>query len=216
MFVTLCNLRPHHSVLEPGCGCGRNARYIAPLLDPESGSFAGFDVSKSMIQWCKNHISSAYPNCSFDHADIRNSHYNPKGSIEDDEYRFPYRDNQFDIVFMPSVFTHITRTGFEHYLSEICRVLKKDGRLLSWHFLLDIDNPHKGGKRSKSVVKYDDVSWTSVSRNPAAFMIYDAQYVLHALDIAGFAVQAKLIGDWDGGRSSGIDDFQDRILSTKR
>ena len=123
--VALCNLRPHHSVLEPGCGCGRNARFIAPLLDPTSGSFAGFDVVDPMIQWCKDNISSVYPNARFDHADIKNSYYNPEGSIEDYEYLFPYEDNQFDIVYMPSVFTHMTKAGFEHYLSEICRVLKR-------------------------------------------------------------------------------------------
>ena len=138
-IMTFCGLRPHYSVLEPGCGCGRNARYIATLLDPRLGSFHGFDVSESMIRWCKDHISTVYPNVQFDHADVCNSLYNPEGSIRGDEYQFPYRNDKFDIVYLPSVFTHMTRTEFEHYLAEIHRVLKPNGRLLSWHFLLDAD-----------------------------------------------------------------------------
>lgn len=72
------------------------------------------------------------------------------------------------------------------------------------------------GERSKLAVKYDDVSWTDDLASPADFMLYDAKYVLQALDMKGFDVQAKLAGDWNGNKSSGIHDYQDRILSIKR
>ena len=40
-LVTYGGLRPESRVLEPGCGCGRNARYIAPYLDPAHGTLCG-------------------------------------------------------------------------------------------------------------------------------------------------------------------------------
>ena len=109
----------------------------------------------------------------------------------------------------------MTRTEFEHYLTEIHRVLKPNGRLLSWHFLLDTDESPEGVDMGP-VVRYDDVSWVTDIRNPAAVVIYDTQYVLAALERAGFIVHARITGKWKKGRSpTGIDDYQDRILSTR-
>lgn len=215
--VAFCGLRPYHWVLEPGCGSGRNARVIAPLLDPLSGNFSGFDVSRPAITWCQESISPLYPNVRFDYADVRNSSYNPEGSVEPDEYRFPYPDTQFDIVFLPSVFTHMTRDGFEHYLTEIHRVMKPEGRLLSWHFLLDRSIfTHTGqGTASSGLVPYDDVSWVKNTDNPSELIAYDTQYVLKALKLAGFMVHARMRGSWDGLRPTGLADYQDRILSIR-
>lgn len=215
--ITFCGLRSYHWVLEPGCGPGRNARVIAPLLDPLSGNFSGFDVSKPAITWCQESISSLYPNVRFDYADVRNSKYNPEGSVESDEYRFPYPDTQFDIVFLPSVFTHMTRDGFEHYLTEIHRVMKPEGRLLSWYFLLDrsIFTRAELGTLSSGLVQYDDVSWVRNIDDPSELIAYDTQYVLKALKLAGFTVHARMRGSWDGLRPTGFADYQDRILSTR-
>ena len=212
-IIAFCGLRPHHWILEPGCGSGRNARLIAPLLDSVSGNYSGFDVSRPAIAWCRESISSLYPNVRFDHADIQNSHYNPEGSIKPEEYRFPYEDEKFDVVFLPSVFTHMRRDGFEHYLDEIHRVIKPGGRLLSWHFLLE--NSAKPGKFSAEFVPYDDISLIHNKENPDSTVVYDCQYVLKTLERKGFALHARMRGDWDGFRPTGFADYQDRILSSR-
>lgn len=45
-----------------------------------------------------------------------------------EEDRLPYEDEYFDVVFSKSVLEHIT--NYEHYMSEMKRVLKKGGRLI--------------------------------------------------------------------------------------
>ena len=126
-LVAFCGLRPFHQILEPGCGTGRNARVIAPLLDPLVGQYMGFDVSEPHITWYQEYISSLYRNTRFDYADIQNSS-NPAETVDPSEYRFPYRDSVFDIVFLTSVFSRMTRDGLEHYLAEIHRVAKPRSR----------------------------------------------------------------------------------------
>ena len=137
LVLACCGLRPEHQVLEPGCGPGRNARFIAPFLDPELGAFAGFDLSAPSIDWARKAITKQFPNAQFVHANIKNAAYNPAGDILASEYQFPYEDERFDVVFLPSVFTHMDQEGFERYVAEIHRVMKPGGRLLSWHFLID-------------------------------------------------------------------------------
>src|SRR5262249_8590898 len=62
---------------------------------------------------------------------------NPKGKYQSLDFRFPYPDASFDVVFLTSVFTHMFPPDVEHYLDEIARVLKPGGRCLCTFFLLN-------------------------------------------------------------------------------
>jgi SAM-dependent methyltransferase len=53
------------------------------------------------------------------------------------ELKFPYANESFDFVFLTSVFTHICPNEIENYMSEISRVLRKNGRCLITCFLLN-------------------------------------------------------------------------------
>ena len=95
----------------------------------KSGSYDGFDIVPRAIKWCSNNITSRYPNFRFHFADIYNKHFNPNGRLTAADFRFPYGDGMFDLVFLTSVFTHMLQNDVEHYLSEISPVLKLDGAL---------------------------------------------------------------------------------------
>lgn len=219
-MLAYCGLRPEHHVLEPGCGCGRNARYIAPFLDPELGAFAGFDLSAPCIDWANESIAKWFPNAQFIHADIKNMLYNPSGDLLASEYRFPYEDQRFDVVFLPSVFTHMGPEGFEGYVAEIHRVMKPGGRLLSWHFLKDEDfasaKEDIEAEFGHNIVQFNDYLWIDDTGNPEAFTLYDKQYVLETLTSAGFRTHGLLRGAWAKQQAAGIvKDYQDKILSVR-
>lgn len=103
----------------------------------DGGSYEGFDITTDEVNWCRENISTKYPNFRFHRANIYSKHYNPNGKVTASEYKFPYEDMSFDFVFLTSVFTHILPQELENYLSEIVRVLKRGGKCLISFFLLN-------------------------------------------------------------------------------
>lgn len=127
-------------LLEIGCGLGRIAfplRYILSL----NGSYDGFDICQDKITFLEQNFHKAYPNFRFNWANIYNTFYNSKGQVSATDYRFPYDDNSFDIVFAASVFTHLLPESAANYFQETARVLKPGGRCLFSFFLLDNYRP---------------------------------------------------------------------------
>ena len=102
--------------------------------------YEGFDITEPAIRWCQENISTRYPNFRFRLADLFNTGYNPQGTLLPQEFRFPYKDESFDFVFLTSVFTHMLRADVEHYVGEIVRVMKPKARCLLTFFLLTNDS----------------------------------------------------------------------------
>ena len=209
--IAACGFLPHHRILEPGCGCGRNARLLAPLLD--SGIYCGFDIVKEAIDWCQKSIAPLYPQARFEHADVQNTYYNPNGLVPPDSYRFPYDDACFDTVFLPSVFTHMTRLGMENYLSEIHRVTKPAGRVLLWFFLFDGEPT---GVVSSVWKQFDAVTRCHDIDSPDDGTAYDSRYVYECLERYGLTPVLRMRGSWDGFQATGLTDYQDRVLAIRR
>jgi SAM-dependent methyltransferase len=140
-FVALGGLKPDHRVLDVGCGCGRMAVPLMKYLSAQ-GSYEGFDIVGVAIDWCRRHVAAQDSRFRFQHADVYNRSYNRRGSQQPKEYQFPYPADSFDFVFLTSVFTHMLSADMQHYLSEIARVLKPEGRCMISMFLL---NPESQG-----------------------------------------------------------------------
>lgn len=146
---------PTASILDVGCGWGRIARHFVGHVR-EPGRYVGMDVVEAFVDWCKENISPVNPAFSFLHQDVYNGLYNPDGKHEASEYRFPFEDGSFDVVFLTSVFTHMLPEDVENYLREIHRLLKPDGRcfstwLLSGH---DVDTESTGVQTLEGQVRY--------------------------------------------------------------
>ena len=145
-FKDWCELEPDDHVLDVGSGIGRAALPLTKYLNTR-GSYDGIEIFRPHVEWCQQNITPQYPNFRFHWADLYNSMYNREGKYQPEAYRFPFKDNRFDLVVLMSVFTHLLPHGMENYLSEISRVMKKGGYCLITYFILNpeiealIDDP---------------------------------------------------------------------------
>src|SRR5688500_406441 len=116
-YVELAQLKPNEKVLDVGSGMGRKTRPLVKFLNKD-GSYVGMDIVKSAVDWCRQNYEH-YPNFEFRQIDVRNKHYNPRGTYTASEYKFPFPNDRFDFVVLNSVFTHMMAPEVENYVSEI-------------------------------------------------------------------------------------------------
>lgn len=135
-LTLLCGLRDDSVVLELGCSHGRTALGLLDYIRPP-GRYEGLDISVEQVEFAQRRISGPFPHFNFTVADIRNGEYNPRGRLSAEEFRFPYEDGIFDVVYAASLFTHLLPPVTAHYFGEVCRVLKPGGRCLFSFFILD-------------------------------------------------------------------------------
>lgn len=114
-----------HRILDLGCGNGR----FCIALSERNVTYEGIDPMMPCIEFCKNAFFEI-KQFNFQHADIYNSVSNPSGIVLAQDYMIPFPNNHFDDVICYSVLTHLEHPSIaDHYLTEIKRVLKPNGRL---------------------------------------------------------------------------------------
>jgi len=212
-LLALAGLREDSKVLEPGCGFGRNARWLSNFLNA-NGAYDGFDIVPELIEWGQANITSdKRQNFKFTLAHVQNKFYDDWQKVhyagneqptDAANYRFPIADGEKDIVFNPSVFTHLLRSPLENYVRESFRVLRPGGVALFWMYFLD-DLAKDAFSHHSSALNpvlrasyYDDVSWAN--KVPEAMIAYDVDYFKNLLHSAGFVSVKILFGSW---RSTG-------------
>jgi SAM-dependent methyltransferase len=197
-FIALGGLQPDGRVLDIGCGIGRMARPLAGYLGSD-GSYDGFDVNAQGIAWCQPRYADR-PNFRFVLADIHNAVYNPGGTQTAVDYRFPYDDDAFDLVFATSVFTHLMTAEALHYLDEVARVLAPGARALLTFFVLDELSRAAiaAGRASQAFTAFDDHSAVTDPSLPEEAIAYDAQWVGGALRERGLGDFEIHPGSWSG------------------
>ena len=210
-------------VLEIGCGLGRIAFSLRYILNA-GGAYEGFEICRFKIDFLESTFHKAHPNFRFIWADIHNTFYNKEGRLRGSEYRFPYEDQSFDIVYAASVFTHMLPDTTEHYFRETFRVLKPKGRALFSFFLLDNYMPNHPRPLSfnANVFNFDhpygsygDDFAIAVPDNPEYMTAYRMRMINHFAARAGFAaVQAPIPGLWSGTQLHPIG-AQDLIILSK-
>lgn len=211
-----CALKPNHRVLDVGCGIGRMAIPLTRFLGPE-GEYVGLDIVRKGIQWCRQAITSEYPNFRFIHINVFNKHYNPDGGLQSQEYSFPFQEEQFDIVFLTSVFTHMLPDGLERYISEISRVMRPDGKALITFFLLNEESLKliQSGKSDRQFKFEMDGFRTTNASNPEAAIAYPEDDVLRLFEANNLSIDSPIKrGSWCG-REEYVS-YQDIIVATKR
>lgn len=203
-LVELAGLTPASDVLDAGCGIGRIARPLAGFL--VDGSYAGFDVDREAIAWCRARYPERF---RFDVADLRNARYNPAGRERAATFRFPYPDASFDVAVMTSVLTHLVEPEAANYLAEARRVLRPGGRLLATFFLLDGDSRAAlaAGRAAIAFREPDAMVAVADPEIPEEAVAYDERWVREHAD-----VERVERGAWRGSADAARS-FQDIVVA---
>ncbi len=216
-FKEFGELKSNHKVLDVGCGIGRMSVPLTEYLSNE-GEYYGFDIVEMGINWCKKNITNIYPNFNYEHSDIYNKMYNPKGVEKSSDYKFNYNDNFFDFVFLTSVFTHMHTQDINRYLEEISRVMKTRCRCLITFFLMNAESIAliKNKESTQNLIyKIDNNSFAKDKNIPESAIGFNEDYIKELLNKNGLnLIQPIHYGSWCG-RNSFVS-YQDIIVAEKK
>lgn len=200
--LLLRGLRPHHRVLDIGCGIGNLALGLAGYL---TGEYHGFDIRRDAIAWCQRHITSRHPGFRFHHADLASVAYNSRGRLDAARFRFPLPDASVDYVFLGSVFTHLLPDAVEHYVREIGRLLTPGGLCVASCFLLN-DDTRASVVAGRSFMPFALEHSSGLCRlhdaaKPESAIALEESFVVRAHEAAGLRIRdIRRGGWWQGGR----------------
>lgn len=213
-IINRAKLLPSERVLDLGSGNGQKARVLAGYMN-EKGSYEGLDIVRTGIEWCQK-AYARYPNFKFSLAEnLYNSHYTPKGSIRADQYELPYNDEEFDLVFCASLFTHLLPHETQNYVSQISRVLTPEGRLVMTAFLLNSDTT---GTADKGTIKFPverDGYRIAKANDPSWAVALPESFVRETLETRGLRICEITYGFWAGGRDL-LCALQDCVIAVKK
>jgi SAM-dependent methyltransferase len=214
-LVEVGGLVPDDTVLDVGCGVGRMAAQLTRYLAPSS-QYEGFDIVREGVAWCAANITPRFPGFHFRHADVFNTHYNPRGRYSPQDYRFPYDGNQFSFVFLTSVATHMLDAEMQNYLCEIARVLNSGGRVFITYFLLNPESEQLIAADKSSLQFRFPVPHGRVvnERVPESAVSFEESHIRELLPRCGLTlVEPIRYGSWSGRHSTV--GYQDIIVATK-
>lgn len=104
--------QPVAVVCDWGCGPLRVLRHFPGLMGGEGTKFLGLDYNPDTIAWAK---------ANFTDIEFRKNELSPP---------LPLADNEVDVLYCISVFTHLSRQVFDAYVDDIYRALKPGGILI--------------------------------------------------------------------------------------
>ncbi|MCT7527163.1 MULTISPECIES: class I SAM-dependent methyltransferase [Aliarcobacter] len=100
------------SILDAGCGFGRNTKFLIEECGVEPSAITAFDFSKSMIKEAEKFLGNDFNKLN----DIRQA----------DILNMPFQKDSFDLVLIHGVMMHIDFKNEPKAINEVLRVAKKD------------------------------------------------------------------------------------------
>ena len=208
-LVEVGGLTANHRVLDVGCGPGRMATAIGERFD-FANAYLGFDVRRKDVDLCRAEISAAHANFTFEHINVYNGQYNPKGTVKPGDVRFPADDGAYDFAFATSVFTHMFTVEMAHYVGEARRTLRAGGTFLATFFALGEIAPTR--LRFDFATRQDDHCFIAFTDRPEKAVAYPVGFIRDVFAGAGFADVRHHPGGWTG--RDGARHNQDTIVAT--
>jgi ubiquinone/menaquinone biosynthesis C-methylase UbiE len=190
-------LNPDTDLVEIGCGVGRLAYELATYFD--KGSYTGFDIGKTPIKWLKKNYESVLPNYRFDHINVSNARYNPRGAASAENIQFPYEESSFDLACSFAVFMHMRLPEIANYFGETRRVLRPGGRAvltmtaITENDLAKPELPILGNQRFRPI---GDGVYAKRPDRPTFGLGFDRKLLATRIEMAGLEILDFTEGTW--------------------
>ena len=131
-------------------------------------------------------VGCGHPGFGFIHLNLFHPLYNPAGTMSATHQRWPVPSASIDVVFLTSVFTHLTAAETRQYLREIARVLKPGGRCLGTWFLLEEARMPEGADYRLSFAEGEDGAfYDTLTSVPTAAVAYRTDWVRMEVERVG-------------------------------
>jgi ubiquinone/menaquinone biosynthesis C-methylase UbiE len=211
-YKQLCGLQPSSIMLDVGSGIGRKTIPLTKYLT--TGRYEGLEIVPDGVTWCRKKISARYPNFNFTLIDVYSKYYNPAGTTQPCQYRFPFEDNSFDVVNLTSVFTHMVIPDVRRYMSEVRRVLKPTGvALISYLLVNEESSALLSAGRGYQLRPWKDGCMVLDPENPEHLIALPEETVRKMYVEAGMKITATYYGSWCDREK--FLSYQDLIISQK-
>ncbi|NHZ64074.1 class I SAM-dependent methyltransferase [Massilia genomosp. 1] len=196
-------------LLDVGCGYGRLAYGLRRA--GFRGSYRGFDILSTQVDWLKRNFAQAHDAAryDFDFANVHNARYNP-GGLPFEDIKLPYAEASFDCVTSFSVFTHMYEDDIRHYLRRIGPLVRPDGKWLATFFRLPDDFSLLAQHPAMRYRLTEQISPHAFIHNPAEplhVIAYKESFLRQVFAEEGWSVASHHPGSWLGDPNDG--EFQD-------
>jgi SAM-dependent methyltransferase/2-polyprenyl-3-methyl-5-hydroxy-6-metoxy-1,4-benzoquinol methylase len=179
-FLKAQGLRPHHKLLDVGCGSLRGGVHFVRYLDP--AGYFGLDINPSLLD-------AGY---DVELGALGLQDRLPRANLVcDAEFEAGGPDGVFDYAIAQSVFTHLSLNRIRQCLAKVARVMRPGGVFYATFFELPEDAPP-----DRPFVHQPGGKVTSAVEDPFHYRISDFRHVAKGL---GWAVEP--IGDWGHPRN---------------
>jgi SAM-dependent methyltransferase len=208
-------LQPGYNVLEIGSGIGRVAIPLTQWLSGD-GRYTGVEIVKRGVDWCKQNISTNYPNFQFIYLDLENNFYNPSGGTSLNELPLP--DAGFDVALFASVFTHLHQVETDRYIELMARYIKPGGLFWSTWFLIEEGSKpliHQSHKTSIMFTHQNNAAYYQNKDESTSAVAFDRNWVISQMEKRGFVIKDVLLGKWCE-RLTEYGGYQDLIVCNRR
>ena len=172
-------LRPHHFLLDIGCGSLRGGIHFIKYL--EKGHYFGIDKDIEVLEGGRIEIAE-------------NSLQNKEPILKFDEsFDFTSLDQKFEYILAQSVFTHITLDTIKKCIQNVNKVLIKEGKFYATFFE---DNRRENCDEPMIIESIDGLTIeTYPNKDPYHYKFSEFQRI-----VKDTTLSVKYIGDWNHPR----------------
>jgi SAM-dependent methyltransferase len=188
-FLRDHGLRPHHSLLDVGCGSLRAGVKLVPYLDP--GNYYGIDLNEVLIE--AGYEREIIPN--------KLDHRLPRTNLSvTDSFDAAAFGRKFDFVIAQSVFTHVPWNDIRVCMEMMCNVMADGGSFFATYFELP-----ESARSAQRIRHQPGNVETNANTDPYHYKVSDLRNACHGLQL-----REKWHGDWNHPRGQQMMRFEYR------